>query len=187
MIRAGILALALPLGACGAAQGVQATTDGQSTQKQHDFVGTTRYFTKAAQGCETSVLTIIDCRAMVPVKAGTKITVLSMARRPGGGLAEAFEVDAGGRTFFVPETTMILATASEKVHAAEMAEKKECDRKGGISVGMTAEQVLKTCWGKPSRVNKTYTARSQREQWVYGSSYVYVENGVVTAIQTSER
>lgn len=51
-------------------------------------------------------------------------------------------------------------------------------------IGMTAQQVLDSQWGKPLQINKTTTANSVSEQWVYGNGrYVYLENGIVTAIQ----
>lgn len=69
----------------------------------------------------------------------------------------------------------------------QAAHKAECDRKGGIRVGMSREQVYASCWGKPERINKTTSAGGDREQLVYrGYNYVYLHNGVVTSIQTSE-
>lgn len=50
-------------------------------------------------------------------------------------------------------------------------------------IGMTADQLLASSWGKPDSVNRTTTAYSVSEQWVYMFGYVYVENGIVTAIQ----
>lgn len=51
-------------------------------------------------------------------------------------------------------------------------------------IGMTAEEVENSSWGKPNHVNRTTTANNVSEQWVYGSGrYVYLDNGVVTAIQ----
>ena len=51
--------------------------------------------------------------------------------------------------------------------------------------GMTAEQVT-LAWGKPRHVNQTLRSSRISEQWVYSiSTYVYFENGRVTAIQTS--
>jgi hypothetical protein len=55
----------------------------------------------------------------------------------------------------------------------------------GVSIGMTAEQVRKSSWGKPKSINETITARGKHEQWVYGGGYLYLENGVLTSIQTS--
>ena len=62
------------------------------------------------------------------------------------------------------------------------------DRK--VFVGMTAAQV-KAAWWLPTAINTTATASGVTEQWVYRSddasdAYVYLTNGVVTAIQASE-
>jgi hypothetical protein len=52
-----------------------------------------------------------------------------------------------------------------------------------VVIGMTAKMV-ELSWGEPQSVNRTVTAARTREQWVYeGGSYVYLTNGVVTAIQ----
>ena len=54
----------------------------------------------------------------------------------------------------------------------------------GISIGMTANEVENSQWGTPNKVNRTTTANSVSEQWVYGSGrYVYIDNGIVSAIQ----
>lgn len=51
-------------------------------------------------------------------------------------------------------------------------------------IGMTAEEVKKSTWGEPKKINKTTTAYGVSEQWVYyGDRYIYLENGVVTSIQ----
>jgi len=51
-------------------------------------------------------------------------------------------------------------------------------------IGMTSSEVRSSTWGKPTKVNKTTTASSVSEQWVYSSSkYVYLKDGIVTAIQ----
>lgn len=51
-------------------------------------------------------------------------------------------------------------------------------------VGMTAEQVEASTWGKPNDINKTTTQYGVNEQWVYSTDkYIYLEDGVVTAIQ----
>lgn len=54
-----------------------------------------------------------------------------------------------------------------------------------VMIGMTAEMV-REARGRPARINETITASGRFEQWVYGlGEYIYLENGVVTAIQTS--
>jgi hypothetical protein len=57
----------------------------------------------------------------------------------------------------------------------------------GVRIGMTADQVRKSSWGRPKSINETITSAGRREQWVYGNSYLYLENGVLTSIQTSRR
>lgn len=53
-----------------------------------------------------------------------------------------------------------------------------------IRIGMTVRQV-RDAWGDPDRINRTTTRAGSSEQWVYGSSYVYMEAERVTAIQSS--
>lgn len=51
-------------------------------------------------------------------------------------------------------------------------------------IGMTREEVIITKWGRPKKINKTTNAYGISEQWVYSSGkYVYLDNGIVTAIQ----
>lgn len=51
-------------------------------------------------------------------------------------------------------------------------------------IGMTAQEVLDSAWGKPMRINKTTFAWGVTEQWCYyDNRYVYLKNGSVTAIQ----
>lgn len=51
-------------------------------------------------------------------------------------------------------------------------------------IGMTANEVRNSRWGSPRDINRTKTANGVHEQWVYsGNRYVYLDNGVVTAIQ----
>ena len=66
------------------------------------------------------------------------------------------------------------------------AEAAWAKRPKSVSIGMTVEQVRKTQWGNPSRINSTVGRYGTREQWVYGGSqYLYFENGILTAIQQS--
>lgn len=51
-------------------------------------------------------------------------------------------------------------------------------------IGMTADEVLASTWGEPEKINRTTTVYGVSEQWVYsGNRYVYLDNGIVTAIQ----
>ena len=53
-----------------------------------------------------------------------------------------------------------------------------------VQIGMTAEQV-RFAWGKPEKNNQTVGPWGTHEQWVYGSSYLYFENGILRSYQTS--
>ncbi len=62
--------------------------------------------------------------------------------------------------------------------------------KGKVAIGMTSEQVIRS-WGRPTKVNKTITAQSDNEQWVYDrgrfrAQYVYLENGIVRSVQSPD-
>lgn len=58
-----------------------------------------------------------------------------------------------------------------------------------VAVSMTAAQV-KRSWGPPTKVNKTISASSTSEQWVYdrgsvgSTQYVYLTDGIVSSIQS---
>jgi hypothetical protein len=63
---------------------------------------------------------------------------------------------------------------------------EESEAKEGLpsrpAIGMTADEV-RSIWGIPTDVNRTETVNGVSEQWVYTNGYVYLDNGVVTAIQ----
>ena len=51
-------------------------------------------------------------------------------------------------------------------------------------IGMTANELLVSSWGKPTKMNRTTTAYGESYQWVYSSNrYVYLKDDIVTAIQ----
>ena len=51
-------------------------------------------------------------------------------------------------------------------------------------LGMTTEELRNSSWGDPEDINSTTTIYGVSEQWCYsGYRYVYLENGIVTAIQ----
>lgn len=54
----------------------------------------------------------------------------------------------------------------------------------GVTLGMSAEEVRASSWGRPKSVNTTTGAYGTHEQWVYGGqNYLYFENGRLTTIQ----
>jgi hypothetical protein len=53
-----------------------------------------------------------------------------------------------------------------------------------VGLGMSTDDVIAS-WGKPGHVNTTVTAYGKHEQWVYGSTYLYFEEGVLASYQQS--
>lgn len=67
---------------------------------------------------------------------------------------------------------------------------EEAIRRGEIFIGMTATEA-QASWGDPSKINSSLGSYGKHEQWVYDlgnykSQYVYIENGVVRGVQSSE-
>jgi len=79
-----------------------------------------------------------------------------------------------------------LATSLESASLADEAKAKAlCDKLGNARIGMTGAQLRATCWGDPLSTKETKTAGGALEQWAFPlDSYVYLMNGVVTAITT---
>lgn len=54
-------------------------------------------------------------------------------------------------------------------------------------IGMRKEDIEKSSWGKPEKKNITNTKYGKHEQWVYSHNrYIYIDDGIVTAIQKVE-
>lgn len=53
---------------------------------------------------------------------------------------------------------------------------------GQLSVGVSAAACI-ALWGAPQEINRTTTAGHVNEQWVYVRGYLYLDNGILTAIQ----
>jgi hypothetical protein len=59
---------------------------------------------------------------------------------------------------------------------------RELIRQRRINLGFTKEQV-ELSWGEPERINRTVGRWGVHEQWVYGHTYVYFEDGILTSWQ----
>jgi len=51
-----------------------------------------------------------------------------------------------------------------------------------VAIGMTKEMVIDS-WGKPEDINRTVGTWGVHEQWVYGHTYLYFEDGKLTSFQ----
>lgn len=63
--------------------------------------------------------------------------------------------------------------------------------RGRVMVGMTQAQVLQS-WGPPDKKNRSIRATGTSEQWIYNrgdigrDQYLYLEDGLLTSVQTPE-
>ena len=103
---------------------------------------------------------------------------------------EFSEPGEGSHKFTVLDAEKKITKLKQQKQAEDKQErewKAESDRLAklpGVKIGMTADQVLyKSNWSKPKSINRTTTQYGVREQWVYGDSYLYFDNGKLTAIQ----
>lgn len=53
---------------------------------------------------------------------------------------------------------------------------------GSIEIGMN-KKMVRDAWGAPDHVNTTTGSYGTHEQWIYGDSYLYFKNGIVTSKQ----
>lgn len=78
---------------------------------------------------------------------------------------------------------------AKKSETVKVWDSKLTDGGGKVRIGMTEDEVIRA-WGKPDHVNKTITSSGTRKQLVFGTSskrqYLYIDDGVLTSIQTPE-
>ncbi|HVX90297.1 MAG TPA: hypothetical protein VHC20_01535 [Candidatus Paceibacterota bacterium] len=86
-----------------------------------------------------------------------------------------------GNRFLRAELNRRLLDAGIDAIPIPMSSRPDC-----CHIGMSAAEVRASKWGSPRAVNTTVTALVRHEQWVYEKGYLYFDNGILTAIQTSE-
>ncbi len=59
---------------------------------------------------------------------------------------------------------------------------REAMMERSVLIGMT-ETMARIAWGEPKKINTTTSKYGTRAQWVYYESYLYFDNGILTAIQ----
>lgn len=73
---------------------------------------------------------------------------------------------------------------NDQFNVKEEWEKEEILKASEPEIGMTAEEVVMGTWGEPDKKNIDEYEWGTHEQWVYDTlGYVYLENGIVVAIQ----
>lgn len=96
-----------------------------------------------------------------------------------GSCAENLKAGAPGNVLLLKATNELIKKEADEYDAKLKKWKTE-----GVIIGMTAERVLLSSWGKPKSVRKTVTRYGTSEQWDYGyATYLYFDNGILTSIQ----
>jgi hypothetical protein len=89
--------------------------------------------------------------------------------------------------FFIERPEVVLSRIRQRTteHQAEAA-RRDLERfdRGGIRVGMTKQQVLNSTWGQPDRIHTRVLGGRLQEQWIYGTSNLFFEDGILAAVQT---
>jgi len=150
----------------------------QEKAKYEPNIGKTYWLLGSRFLCPTTTTNVIDCTS---IPAGSKLQLDGIER---GITSDAYyhvKLE-DGRIGYV--TAFDLIRFGTDVDPAQAA--AECKRRGDPRVGMSAKQVVATCWGKPDRVDLRETVRGVTERHVYGKSrFVLLHNGIVTSVQIS--
>ena len=85
-----------------------------------------------------------------------------------------------GRTGFIGEADFAgRAIAKDPVVTAA-----ECKQRGNPRIGMTVDQVIATCWGKPEHITHTQSGTQTFDQYVYSNNRsLYFQDGVLRSFQ----
>jgi hypothetical protein len=120
------------------------------------------------------------------------IYIVLFALLPGFALAQAYRCTVNGQTVYQQAPCI----DGKKLDVASPPDPNSRDgrvaaaiAKRQVVIGMTEEEVIRS-WGRPDKLNRTLTARTVSEQWIYErgsisqSTYLYMENGVLRSAQT---
>lgn len=94
------------------------------------------------------------------------------------------QVEACDRNYFTSEEKALEYKNAKEAERVQKEIEKNALKNSPPKIGMTADEVKKSKWGHPNKINRDTYSWGTSEQWVYNSyGYVYFENGIVTAIQ----
>lgn len=155
----GLIALAVMTGCAKRPPAVDFEKDFlQEKAKYEPNIGKNYWLLGSRFLCPTPVTNVLDCTSIPP---GGKLQLDGIER---GVTSDAYyhvKLE-DGRTGYIAALDLVrFATDVDPAQAAA-----ECKRRGEPRVGMSAKQVLATCWGKPEHVDRRETARGVTERYV---------------------
>ena len=134
-----------------------------------------------AERCATGLEGIVSA-ARTLMKAGEPADALQLlqeCRNSGPAMQELINQ----ATKALEKQNAYAEKAELKSALAEVKREVAAKKRARVSIGMNAQDVRDSSWGKPRSINRTSTANGVSEQWVYNGNYLYFTNGVLTAIQ----
>lgn len=177
---AAACAIAIALGECGAAS---AQISDEMKARATNTVGKVFQTARKLRACPTTNMFDSACNF---IEGKFKFRGINHAANSANKRGIVYQIDYQGKVLYISEDSGRYAVDVEAAakQEADQAKRKRIEDCVPLEIGMTEDDVVRNCWGRPERVNTTVTARGRREQWVYGRQrYLYFENGRLTAMQ----
>lgn len=153
-----------------------------------------------ASGCRrTSAakrLHALTC-CVICAAASTTALAINKCKTPDGKVLYQDASCEGGEKVNLSGAGQPDAASPATAHLRKEAKRLERDERvadavsrSRVFIGMTEDEVRHS-WGAPTKINRSVRASGTSEQWVYDrgnfrAQYVYVDDGVVTSVQTQE-
>lgn len=123
-----------------------------------------------------------------------RLLILVIAASPHAYAINKCTDDAGKISYQESPCKNESTATSIKIQAAPPSDPQEnkynaAAARGRIMTGMSATHVRRS-WGSPTKINRTTGSYGVHEQWIYDrgeigrSQYVYLQNGIVSSIQS---
>jgi hypothetical protein len=180
-MRRIVLCGALAITACSSSPPIQRPTVSEYALERTN-VGKTLWVTGSLRVCQKPQREGPDCESLAK---DHKVVIKNVVAGPvpvdkGMPMEKFYEVSYGDqKSGFALTSAMQAVTTSRDPQIVA----SECKKSGLPRVGMTVEQVVATCWGRPNKVNRTVVGDVTNDDFVYDSASVHLRDGVVTSIQ----
>jgi hypothetical protein len=179
IVLCGLLAIT----ACSSTPRVQRPTVSEYAPERTN-VGKALWITGALRVCQTPQREGSDCEDL---PTGQKILITNVVAgtapaAKGVPIEKYYQISYGDQRSGFSLTSAIQAMTTNRDPQIVAS---ECQKSGLPRVGMTVEQVVATCWGRPNKVNRTQVGGVINDEFVYANASVYLRDGVVTSIRPS--
>lgn len=168
---------------------ILASTAGLAEDKPKPFVAPTKIvFQSGTILHNVSVIRWEKDRVIVKHRGGIGPVFFRYIKQPDTETLSKWRAETEQAIKAQEEQNQLELDARRKLAEMEAARKEREDRipnairERKVVVGMTPDQVIES-WGRPQRINSSGGAYGTREQWVYGDTYLYFVDGILTSWQ----